>query len=72
MPKSYKTSFVEYKAFGYNSRLKCVSKCKIKFFTEEYKGWRGIYLTEQLSDEYMLDMNPLLEKNGSLDLILKK
>ncbi len=72
MPKPYKTSCVEYKAFGYNSRLKSVSKCKIKFSTEEYKVWRGIYLAKQLSDEHILSMNPLLEKMENWIWFLKK
>ncbi len=72
MPKPYKTSCVNYKEFGYNSRADCVAKCKIKYFRNEYKGWPGIYLTEEFSEELMLDIDSLLEKNESLDLILQK
>jgi hypothetical protein len=72
MPKPYKTSCVDYKKFGYRSRYDCILKCRINYYRKNFKGWPGIYLTDDSSDEYMLNVLEILLKNESLDLELGK
>jgi hypothetical protein len=72
LPKPYKTSCVNYNQFGYRSRSECILKCRINYFRDLYKGWPGNYLTNQLTDEYMINVIEILKKNESLDLALGK
>jgi len=72
MPKPYQTSCVDYKLFGYRSRYDCLLKCRINFLKKEYNRWPGTYLTDQLSDDYMIDILSHINKNQSLDFLMGK
>jgi hypothetical protein len=72
MPKPYKNYCVDYTKFGFSSRTDCIIKCRLKYFRDHYERWPGVYLTENLTNDYMFDAMEVLLANESLDFVLGK